>query len=214
MKLSLQLNCHHRRSSRAGSAMVEMAVCFPVFMLILMGIIEFGRAMSVNQMLNSASRIGCRAAVLDGFSNSSVSSIVKQHVTSTIGCEQSIIAVAITTTSSRTGSTLSDVSLASTGDMIKLDVSVRFADVSWAVKDWMGGSRICGRCSMQHEETANPNRPGDFCSPTTFQPVQSTVEDLDMNTVNCKSIRGHKTTWCTLAMTLLFLLSFRSSASG
>lgn len=151
MKLSLQLNCHHRRSSRAGSTMVEMVVCFPVFMLILMGIIEFGRAMSVNQMLNSASRIGCRAAVLDGFSNSSVSSIVKQHVTSTIGCEQSIIAVAITTTSSRTGSTLSDVSLASTGDMIKLDVSVRFADVSWAVKDWMGGSRICGRCSMQHE---------------------------------------------------------------
>jgi len=151
MKLSLPMNRHCRHSSRTGSAMVEMAVCFPVFMLILMGIIEFGRAMSVNQMLNSASRIGCRAAILDGSSNSSVTSVIKQHVTSTIGCEQSIITVAITATSSRTGSALSDVSQASTGDMIKLDVSVRFADVSWAVKDWMGGSRIRGQCSMQHE---------------------------------------------------------------
>ena len=52
--------------------MVEVAVCFPVFLLILMGVIEFGRAMSVNQMLNSASRIGCRAAILDGSTNSTV----------------------------------------------------------------------------------------------------------------------------------------------
>lgn len=151
MKLSLQLNRHRRRMSRTGSAMVEMAVCFPVFMLILMGIIEFGRAMSVTQMLNSASRIGCRAAILDGSSNSNVTNIVKQHVTSTIGCQESIITVALVATSSRTGSALSDVSQASTGDMIKLEVSVQFADISWAVKDWMGGSRIRGQCTMQHE---------------------------------------------------------------
>jgi len=35
-----------------------------------------------------------------------------------------------------------------------------------------------------------------------------------MTTFTRTSIRGHKTTWCTLAMTLLFSLSFRSSASG
>ena len=151
MKLSLQLNRHRGRVSRTGSAMVEMAVCFPVFMLILMGIIEFGRAMSVTQMLNSASRIGCRAAILDGSSNSNVTSIVKQPVTSTIGCQESIVTVALVATSSRTGSALSDVSQASTGDMIKLEVSVQFADISWAVKDWMGGSRIRGQCTMQHE---------------------------------------------------------------
>ena len=131
--------------------MVEVAVCFPIFLLILMGIIEFGRAMSVNQMLNSASRIGCRAAILDGSTNSSVTSVVKQHVTSTIGCQQSSVTVTMTVTSSETGATLSDVSAASTGDMIKLNVSVPFAHVSWSVKDWMGTSTIRGQCSMQHE---------------------------------------------------------------
>ena len=60
-----------RDSKRRGSAIVEVAVCFPVFLIILLGIIEFGRAMSVNQLLNSAARIGCRAAILDGSTNTS-----------------------------------------------------------------------------------------------------------------------------------------------
>lgn len=131
--------------------MVEVAVCFPVFLLILMGIIEFGRAMSVNQMLNSASRIGCRAAMLDGSTNSSVTSVVKQYMVSTIGCQPASVTVAITVTADETGAELSDVSKATTGDMIKLNVSVPFADVSWSVKEWMGVSTIRGQCSMQHE---------------------------------------------------------------
>ena len=131
--------------------MVEMAVCFPVFVLILMGIIEFGRAMSVNQMLNSASRMGCRTAILDGSTNSSVTSIVKQHVTNTLGCQQSSVTVAISVTDGQTGATLSDVAAASTGDLIELDVSVTFADVSWAAKKWLGASKIRGECAMQHE---------------------------------------------------------------
>ncbi len=131
--------------------MVEVAVCFPVFLLILMGIIEFGRAMSVNQMLNSASRIGCRAAMLDGSTNSSVTSVVKQYMVSTIGCQPASVTVAITVTADETDAELSDVSKASTGDMIKLNVSVPFADVSWSVKEWMGVSTIRGQCSMQHE---------------------------------------------------------------
>lgn len=131
--------------------MVEVAVCFPVFLLILMGIIEFGRAMSVNQMLNSAARIGCRTAILDGSSNSSVTSLVQQHVVSTLGCQTSSVNVSITVTSSRTGAALSNVSQATTGDLIKVDVYVLFADVSWSVKEWMGASKIRGECSMQHE---------------------------------------------------------------
>ncbi|MEJ7591509.1 MAG: TadE/TadG family type IV pilus assembly protein [Planctomycetaceae bacterium] len=151
MRSSLPQQRCREKLCRTGSAMVEVAVCFPVFLLILMGIIEFGRAMSVNQMLNSASRIGCRAAILDGSTNSSVTSVVTQHVTSTIGCQASSVTVTITATSSETGANLSDVSAASTGDMIKLNVSVPFADVSWSVKDWMGTSTIRGQCSMQHE---------------------------------------------------------------
>lgn len=131
--------------------MVEVAVCFPVFMLVLLGIIEFGRAMSINQLLNSAARIGCRAAVLDGSTNTSVSDLVKQQVASTVGIQKSSVAVTITATSSQTGTPLSDVSTAKTGDMLELDVSVPFSVVSWSVKTWLANASIRGECSMQHE---------------------------------------------------------------
>lgn len=131
--------------------MVEVAVCFPVFMLILLGIIEFGRAMSINQLLNSAARIGCRAAVLDGSTNTSVSDLVKQQVASTVGIQKSSVAVTITATSGRTGTPLTDVSTATTGDMLELDVSVPFSVVSWSVKTWLANASIRGECSMQHE---------------------------------------------------------------
>ena len=131
--------------------MVEVAVCFPVFMLVLLGIIEFGRAMSINQLLNSAARIGCRAAVLDGSTNTSVRDLVKQQVASTVGIQQSSVTVTITATSSQTGTPLSDVSTAKTGDMLELDVSVPFSVVSWSVKTWLANASIRGECSMQHE---------------------------------------------------------------
>ena len=131
--------------------MVEVAVCFPVFMLVLLGIIEFGRAMSINQLLNSAARIGCRAAVLDGSTNASVTDLVKQQVASTVGIQQTSVTVRITATSSRTGATLSDVSTATTGDMLDVDVSVPFSAVSWSVKEWLARANIRGECSMQHE---------------------------------------------------------------
>ncbi len=131
--------------------MVEVAVCFPVFMLIVLGIVEFGRAMSINQMLNSASRIGCRAAVLDGSSDTAVSNLVKTQVRNTIGCQDSSITVKIVATSSRTGATLTNVSQATTGDLIDVDVFVPFADVSWSVQQWLGTAKIRGEFSMQHE---------------------------------------------------------------
>lgn len=151
MKLLIRRHRIQKHPRQLGSATVELAVCFPIFMLILLGIVEFGRAMSINQMLNSAARLGCRVAILDGSSSTNVTSVVKQHVVSTLGCQSSSVNVAITATSGQNGATLSDVSKASTGDLIKVDVFVPFKDVSWGVKRWMGTANVRGECSMQHE---------------------------------------------------------------
>ena len=140
-----------RDSTRRGSAMVEVAVCFPVFLLILLGIIEFGRAMSVNQLLNSAARIGCRAAILDGSTNTSVTGLVTSHVTSTLGCSAANITVELNVTDGNTGTVLADVSAATTGDVIQLDVRVPFSAVSWSVQNVIGDKPIRGECAMQHE---------------------------------------------------------------
>jgi Flp pilus assembly protein TadG len=51
------------RRSR-GQALVEFALILPVLMLLLLGIIEFGRAWNVKQVLTDAAREGARLSVV------------------------------------------------------------------------------------------------------------------------------------------------------
>lgn len=59
---------HHRRSSR-GQALVEFALIAPLFILALMSVIEFGRAVYTIQILNNAAREGARYAIVHGASS-------------------------------------------------------------------------------------------------------------------------------------------------
>ncbi|MGB6041722.1 MAG: TadE family protein, partial [Pirellulales bacterium] len=53
------------RKKRRGVAAVEFALVAPLFVLMVMGMIEVGRAIMVQQVLTNASREGARRAVLD-----------------------------------------------------------------------------------------------------------------------------------------------------
>jgi hypothetical protein len=51
---------------RSGQALVEFALVVPIFMLLVMGVIEFGRAWNLQQTMTEAAREGARrAAVFD-----------------------------------------------------------------------------------------------------------------------------------------------------
>ena len=52
-----------RRDDR-GAAMVEFAIVLPVLLLILMGIIEFGRAYNAQVSIQAAAREGARELAL------------------------------------------------------------------------------------------------------------------------------------------------------
>jgi len=52
------------RRKDAGQALVEMAIVLPFLLLLVCGIIEFGRAMYIKNTLTSAARAGVRAAVV------------------------------------------------------------------------------------------------------------------------------------------------------
>jgi len=49
---------------RAGQAMVEFALVVPIFMLLVIGVIEFGRAWNLQQTITDAAREGARRAVV------------------------------------------------------------------------------------------------------------------------------------------------------
>src|SRR4029077_13314881 len=62
----------YRFANRCGAAAVEFAIVAPVFFLLVIGMIEVGRAMMVQQVLINASCVGARQAVTAGATSSAV----------------------------------------------------------------------------------------------------------------------------------------------
>src|SRR5690348_10380937 len=56
--------CAKSRTCRRGASLVETAIVLPVFILLVIGLIEFARVVMFQQVLTDAARIGCRQASL------------------------------------------------------------------------------------------------------------------------------------------------------
>ncbi|GAB5443636.1 MAG: hypothetical protein Fues2KO_39850 [Fuerstiella sp.] len=138
-------------ADRKGAAMVEMAVCFPIFMLMLLGVIEFGRALMVSQMLTNASREGCREAIIDGATKSSVESDVRQMVVDTVGCDGTDVAINVVVTSESSGAEIANLEDAEQRDLIQIDIMVPFNAISYSGGRFLNGSNLRGRCAMRKE---------------------------------------------------------------
>ena len=54
-----------RRGSRRGQTLVEFALILPIFLLLLVGIFDFGRAIYAYSTVNNAAREGGRLAITD-----------------------------------------------------------------------------------------------------------------------------------------------------
>ena len=68
------------RKKRRGAAAVEFAIVAPVFLIMIFGLIEFGRLVMVQQVITNASREGARNGILDGATTSNVQSIVGNYL--------------------------------------------------------------------------------------------------------------------------------------
>jgi Flp pilus assembly protein TadG len=57
---------------RRGTTAVEFALVGPIFILMVLAIIEFGRTFMVMELLTDSARIGCRQGILEGTSNQQI----------------------------------------------------------------------------------------------------------------------------------------------
>jgi Flp pilus assembly protein TadG len=53
----------------------------PIFFLIVLGLVEFGRACMVNELLTEAARQGCRAGVIEGTSSAAIKQAATDYLT-------------------------------------------------------------------------------------------------------------------------------------
>lgn len=145
------MTAHKNRHNRKGAALVEMALVLPLFAMIVLGIVEFGRALMVGQLLTTAARDGTRLAVVDGSSNAEVIQAVKDFVQSTVGIDPNAIGVTVTVTPATGNPPAADVADALPRDLCQVTVQIPFDQVSLTVSNYLDGKQLAGHCAMRHE---------------------------------------------------------------
>ena len=134
------------RKHRRGAAAVEFAIIAPLFFLLIMGMIEIGRAVMVQQIITNASREGARLAVLPGENNANVTDRVDSIL------NNSGISGSTTEILSEFDGPI-NIQDAGYGDVIKVKVSVPFSEVSWlpGAERYLGGSTLSATTVMRGE---------------------------------------------------------------
>ena len=129
-----------KRTERNGAAAVEFALVAPLFFLLLLGIVEFGRAMMVQQVMTNATREGARHAALPGATISSVKTTVVN----------SLSASSIKVTADHVAVT-PDPSTAFDNEQITVAVNVPYGDVSWIPGSFLKGKTLQASTKMRSE---------------------------------------------------------------
>jgi len=133
---------HACRRQRRGAAAVEFAVVAPVFVLLVFGMIEFGRMVMVQQMLTNAAREGARLGVIEGNTSNDVETRVDNYL------------AAANITGATVGVATLPASGSDTGDRISVTVSIPFGQVSWLPTPmYLGGTSLASTAIMRVEET-------------------------------------------------------------
>lgn len=131
-----------RCGARRGAAVVEFAIVASLLFLLILGIIEFGRLLMVQQILTNASREGARRAVLEQATVTDVETLVDNYLAS------SSVPGATVTVSPSSLSTLGF------GDPVTVSVSVPYNQVSWLPSPWFLGGRVLSAESVMRAERA------------------------------------------------------------
>jgi Flp pilus assembly protein TadG len=106
------------RSGRPGLAAIEFAIVAPLLVLLILGMIEFGRMIMVQQILTNGAREGARKAVLPGVTDTMVQKTIDDYLKNADikGFSRSVSP----STDSAAG-----------GTSITVTVSVPYKDVTW-----------------------------------------------------------------------------------
>jgi Flp pilus assembly protein TadG len=142
----------NRRHNRRGAALVEMALVLPIFFGVVLGIVEFGRAMMVSQMVTNAAREATRLAIIDGSTNTTVDTWVKGFLKDSINVAAGDVTVTITVVAAQgNDDPMNQVGNAQARDLVTVNVSVPFDKVSYVPGNYLNGKNLSAQSSMRHE---------------------------------------------------------------
>src|SRR5262245_35915909 len=97
---------------RWGAVNVEMALVLPLFTTLVFGIIEFGRGFMIGQLVTNAAREGARRAILDGSTNSDVTTFIQNfmYTSGNVATANTTVTITVTPDTGHPANSTNDIS--------------------------------------------------------------------------------------------------------
>ena len=142
-------------NARQGNVSLEFALVLPVLVMLLLGIIEFSRALQVGQMVTNVAREGARQAIVTGTSNSDIEDMARDRLQEVLSLSVDDVAqciVNITVVAAVGNSDPADeVANAHPGDICRIEISVPYTVAQYTNLGFLNSAQFLGVCSMRHE---------------------------------------------------------------
>ena len=141
------------RTSRthSGAAALELALMLPLFLLLIIGILEFGRAVSLVQILTSGCREACRQAIIPGANDANILSVANNYL-SGCGVSQTGRIVLIRNAQGEPASLdPSSPDYIGPHERVTVHIEVPFDQNTFGISIWFLGRNLVTEVSMRRE---------------------------------------------------------------
>src|SRR5262249_27734009 len=108
---------------RRAATTVEFAVIAPIYFMLILAIIEFGRTIMIIHLLNNAARVGCRTGIIEVTDTATIVNATNNYLES--------INIRSGTTTVRVNGDSADASTAQAKDEITVNVSIPVSEITW-----------------------------------------------------------------------------------
>ena len=132
---------------RQGAAAVELAFMIPIFLAMVLGIFEFGRAVMVRQVISNAAREGVRQGIIPGATVTQVTTATNSYL-SKGGVSSGNLVVEVKNGS---GTTVTNLDTIKSHQPMRVFVSVPYNDVAWGPLRFLGGTTVQFTAEMRRE---------------------------------------------------------------
>ena len=136
----------NRRKRSRGVAMLELAIVLPILIMLLLGIIEMGRVMMLNNVSTNAVREASRRAIRQGMTNAEVLSTVNGYLDAG-GVSQTGRQVYIRNSA---GASV-DLTTIKSHQMVSVEVQLPYANNTWGFTSIMGAKTLVSKSKMRRE---------------------------------------------------------------
>jgi Flp pilus assembly protein TadG len=150
-----------QRTRRRGSATVEFAFALPVLLVFVFGLIEYGRAQMVSNLIRTATRQASRYGALEGVTTAQAKARVQDLLTTTVAASSITVSVKDASScedgdfpsSSSEFNSLGDLELsnAEPQQLFVIRATVNYGSVSLLNLPYFQGLTLSGESFMRHE---------------------------------------------------------------